>query len=32
MFEYVWYSNMAFDGGQFEEVRIDFNNLLQSIK
>lgn len=32
VFEYVWYSNMAFDGGQFEEVRIDFNNLLQSIK
>ncbi|MFK7799277.1 MAG: DUF4129 domain-containing protein [Aureispira sp.] len=32
VFEYVWYSNMAFDSGQFEEVRIDFNNLLQSIK
>ncbi|MGH1336273.1 MAG: DUF4129 domain-containing protein [Aureispira sp.] len=32
VFEYVWYSNMTFDGGQFEEVRIDFNNLLQSIK
>lgn len=32
VFEYVWYSNMTFDSGQFEEVRIDFNNLLQSIK
>lgn len=32
VFEYVWYSNTTFDSGQFEEVRIDFNNLLQSIK
>lgn len=32
IFEYVWYSNMAFDGGQFEEVRINFKDLLASIK
>ncbi|WMX14835.1 MULTISPECIES: DUF4129 domain-containing protein [unclassified Aureispira] len=32
IFEYVWYSNTAFDGGQFEEVRINFKNLLASIK
>jgi hypothetical protein len=32
IFEYVWYSNVAFDGGQFEEVRINFKDLLASIK
>lgn len=32
IFEYVWYSNMTFDGGQFEEVRINFKDLLASIK
>lgn len=32
IFEYVWYSNMAFDGGQFEEVRVNFKDLLASIK
>jgi hypothetical protein len=32
IFEYVWYSDMAFDGGQFEEVRINFKDLLASIK
>jgi len=32
IFEYVWYSDMVFDGGQFEEVRINFKDLLASIK
>lgn len=32
IFEYVWYSNMVFDGGQFEEVRTNFKNLLAAIK
>lgn len=32
IFEYVWYSDMAFDGGQFEEVRINFKDLLAAIK
>lgn len=32
IFEYVWYSDMAFDGGQFEEVRVNFKDLLASIK
>ena len=32
IFEYVWYSDMQFDGGQFQEVRIDFKNLLKAIK
>jgi len=32
IFEYVWYSNMAFDGGQFEEVRVNFKDLLAAIK
>lgn len=32
IFEYVWYSNMVFDGGQFEEVKINFKNLLAAIK
>lgn len=32
IFEYVWYSNMTFDGGQFEEVKINFKNLLAAIK
>ena len=32
IFEYVWYSNMDFDGGQFQEVRIDFKELLTAIK
>lgn len=32
MFEYVWYSNMDFDGKKFEEVRIAFKDLLNTIK
>jgi hypothetical protein len=32
IFEYVWYSDMDFDGGQFQEVRIDFKELLTAIK
>lgn len=32
IFEYVWYSNMTFEEEQFEEVRINFKNLLASIK
>lgn len=32
IFEYVWYSNMNFDGGQFEEVRVNFKDLLATIK
>lgn len=32
IFEYVWYSNMDFDGKKFEEVRIAFKDLLNTIK
>lgn len=32
IFEYVWYSDMVFDGAQFEEVRINFKDLLAAIK
>lgn len=32
IFEYVWYSNTAFDKGQFLEVSVDFKNLLTAIK
>jgi hypothetical protein len=32
IFEYVWYSDMDFERGQFQEVRIDFKELLTAIK
>ena len=32
VFERVWYSTMPFDGGQFKEVRLGFNELLQTLK
>jgi hypothetical protein len=32
IFEYVWYSNMAFDKGQFQEVSVDFKDFLTAIK
>lgn len=32
VFERVWYSTMPFDGGQFQEVRLGFNELLKTLK
>lgn len=32
VFERVWYSTIPFDGGQFKEVRLSFNELLQTLK
>lgn len=32
VFERVWYSAIPFDGGQFKEVRLSFNELLQTLK
>lgn len=32
VFERVWYSTMPFDGNQFKEVRLGFNELLNNIK
>ncbi len=32
IFEYVCYSDILFDKGKFEEVRIDFRNLLTALK
>lgn len=31
LFEYVWYSDVRFDQGQFKEVSVDFQNFLQKI-
>lgn len=32
VFERVWYSTIPFDGGQFKEVRLSFNELLKTLK
>ncbi|MCP4437361.1 MAG: hypothetical protein GY810_00140 [Aureispira sp.] len=32
MFEYVWYSKMAFDKETFEEIRPEFKSLLMAVK
>ena len=32
IFERVWYSTLPFDGGQFKEVRLNFDNLLNTLK